>query len=93
MNLEKLEQDWIKRGFSFGVGNIKVNDGVDAAVHNDKDEVVMMESGQFEFILDEETSIQDGNIEVFIPAGTQHSIKNIGINDAKIYYGYRAINP
>ena len=92
MNLQKLEKDWIERGFSFGVGTIKANDGVDEADHENKDEVVVMESGKYEFIVGDETFIQEGNIEVLIPAGAKHSIKNIGTKDSKIYYGYKSIN-
>ena len=88
MNLKQLENDWIKRGFSFGMGTIKANDSVDDAVHDDKDELVFMESGKYEFIVGDKTFFQEGNIEVFIPAGTRHSIKNIGTEESTIYYGY-----
>ena len=79
-------------GVFFGVGTIKPNDGVDEAVHEDKDEVVVLESGKYAFIVDDESFIQDGNIEVLIPAGAKHSIKNIGEKGSKIYLGYREIN-
>ena len=46
MNLKQLENDWIKRGFSFGIGTIKANDSIDNAVHDDKDELVFMECGK-----------------------------------------------
>jgi mannose-6-phosphate isomerase-like protein (cupin superfamily) len=89
MTIAELEADWTKRGFSFGIGTIKSNDGINRAFHDDKDELVFMESGQYEFTLDERTFIQEGNVEVFIPVGTTHSIKNLGPKDAKIYYGYK----
>ncbi len=92
MNLEKLERDWNGRGFSFGVGAIKSNDGVDEAAHDDKDEVVVMGQGKYEFIVSGESFIQEGDVEVYIPAGTRHSIKNVGTQNSKIYFGYQPIN-
>lgn len=92
MNRERLEKDWIARGFSFGVGTIKAGDGVNEAVHDDQDELVVMESGAYEFTVDNEMFIQEGDSEVLIPAGSKHSIKNIGAKDSKIYYGYKPVN-
>lgn len=68
MDIDELEKDWTERGFSFAVGTIKAGDAVDEAFHDDKDELVLMESGEYEFSIDEETFSQNGNIEVFIPA-------------------------
>ena len=90
MDIDKLEIDWTERGFSFGVGTIKAGDAVNEAFHDDKDELVLMENGSYEFTIDNETFIQYGNVEVLIPAGSIHSIKNIGQNDSKIYFGYKA---
>jgi mannose-6-phosphate isomerase-like protein (cupin superfamily) len=92
MNKEKLEKDWTGRGFSFGVGTIKAGDGVNEAVHENQDELVVMERGKYEFTVDNETFIQEGDSEVLIPAGSTHSIKNLGTKDSKIYYGYKLIN-
>ena len=91
MNIEQLEQDWIERGFSFAIGTIKAGDAVSEAFHQDQDELVLMESGYYEFSIDDETFEQNGNIEVFIPAGSVHSIKNIGDQDSKIYFGYKPV--
>jgi len=92
MNKEKLEKDWTGRGFSFGVGTIKAGDGINEAVHDNQDELVVMESGKYEFTVDNETFIQEGGSEVLIPAGSTHSIKNLGSKDSKIYYGYKPVN-
>lgn len=90
MNIDELEKNWTGRGFSFGIGTIKSGDAVDEAVHNDKDELVLMEPGKYEFIIDNKSFLQDGDTEVLIPAGATHTIKNIGPNDSKIYYGYKS---
>ena len=92
MNIDELEKDWTERGFSFGVGIIKVGDGVDKAFHDDKDELVLMEKGKYEFIIDQKSVMQEGEVEVLIPAGSTHSIKNLGSKDSKIYYGYKSKN-
>lgn len=89
MDINDLEKNWTGRGFSFGVGTIKSGDAVDEAVHDDKDELVLMEVGEYEFIIDKESFLQKGGVEVLIPAGATHTIKNIGPNDSKIYYGYK----
>lgn len=92
MNIDNLKKNWTNRGFSFDVGTIKSGDYVDEAVHNDKDELVFMEIGEYEFIIDNESFVQNGDVEVLIPAGSIHTIKNIGPNDSKIYYGYKSKN-
>ena len=88
MDIDDLEKDWTSRGFSFGVGTIKAGE----AFHNDKDELVLMESAEYEFVIGNETFGQNGNIEVLIPVGSVHSIKNMGQSNAKIYFGYRPKN-
>ena len=90
MDMDELEKNWIERGFSFSVGTIKAGDAVDEAFHDDKDELVLMESGAYEFTIGNETFGQNGNVEVLIPAGSVHSIKNLGQSDSKIYFGYKA---
>lgn len=92
MDIEKIESDYIEWGFSFDVGVINAGDGVNEAVHDDKHELVTMENGKYQFIIDSESFFQGGCVEVLIPAGAKHSIKNIGINNSKIYYGYKPIN-
>ncbi len=89
MNIDELEKDWAARGFSFGIGTIKAGDGVSEAVHDDKDELVLMEKGTYEFKIGDKTFMQAGEVEAFIPAGAVHSINNLGPNDSKIYYGYK----
>ena len=92
MSIDELEKDWTERGFSFAVGTIKAGDAVDEAFHDDKDDLVLMESGKYKFIINNESFFQNGNIEVLIPAGSVHSIKNLGKNDSKIYFGYRPVS-
>ena len=69
MSIDELEKNWTDREFSFGIGTIKSGDSVNEAVHDDKDELVFMETGKYEFTIDNEKFMQEGNIEVLIPAG------------------------
>ena len=92
MNIDEIKKDWISRGFSFGIGTIKSKDKVNKAVHYDKDELVIMAKGKYEFILDDESFFQEGCTEVYIPAGSTHSIINLGPHDSKIYYGYKPVD-
>ena len=92
MNIDEIEKDWTERGFSFGVGTIKAGDAVNQAFHDDKDELVLMESGNYEFTIGDKTFTQSGNMEVLIPVGSTHTIKNLGQEDAKIYFGYKTKN-
>lgn len=91
MDIERLEKDWTERGFSFATGTIKAGDAVDTAFHEDQDELVLMEDGLYEFSIGDESFTQNGNIEVFIPAGSVHSIKNLGNSDSKICFGYKPV--
>ena len=90
MNKEELEKNWTDKGFSFGVGTIKAGDGVNEAVHDEQDELVLMEIGKYEFTIGDDSFIQKGGVEVLIPAGVTHSIKNLSGKDSKIYYGYKS---
>ena len=69
MSIDELEKNWTDREFSFGIGTIKSGGSVNEAVHDDKDELVFMETGKYEFTIDNEKFMQEGNIEVLIPAG------------------------
>ncbi len=78
MTEQEIEKSWTERGFSFGVGNIKVGDAVDRAVHEDQDELVIMASGKLEAIIDTDIFYPELGQEMFIPAKKKHSLKNIG---------------
>lgn len=89
MTQEECKKNWKERGYSFGVGSVTLEKGVDEASHYDQDELVVVVNGKLEFIIDDNTFIAECGKEVFIPAKSIHSIKNIGTGDSKIYYGYK----
>ena len=88
----EYEKNWNDRGYSFGVGSIKLDKGVDEAVHDDKDELVVVVNGKLEFTIDDRTFVAECDTEVFIPAKSIHSIKNVGAEVSTIYYGYKPSN-
>ncbi len=92
MSEKEFESNWAKRGFSFGVGSIKLNEGVNNAVHDDKDELVVMVNGRLEFTIGNKIFFPEKNTEILIPAKSRHSIKNIGTEESVIYYGYKSTN-
>jgi len=89
MTEDEFEKNWTKRGFSFSVGSIKLQEEVKDAVHDDQDELIVMVNGKLEVTIGGETFIPDRNQEVLIPAKSNHSIKNIGAVDSIIYFGYK----
>ena len=88
---KELQRNWEERGFSFATGTIKVGDKVDDAVHDDKDELVVIATGKLEFTVGSDTFTPGQNVEVFIPARSRHTIINIGSEDSKILYGYKPL--
>jgi mannose-6-phosphate isomerase-like protein (cupin superfamily) len=87
---KEYEQSWKERGYSFGVGSVTLEKVVAEAVHEDQDELVVVVNGKLKFTLDNDSFIAACDTEVFIPAKSIHSIKNIGTEASKIYYGYKS---
>lgn len=92
MTENEYENNWNNRGYSFGVGTISLEKGVEEAAHDSKDELVVVVNGELEFTINARTFVAECDTEVFIPAKAIHSIKNIGHKVSKIYYGYKSSN-
>jgi mannose-6-phosphate isomerase-like protein (cupin superfamily) len=91
MTEQEYSKNWIARGYSFGVGSVTLERGVDEASHEDQDELVVAVNGKLEFTIDNDTFVAECDSEVFIPAKSIHSIKNVGSESSKIYYGYKPV--
>ncbi len=91
MTEEEYKNNWTTRGYSFATGVITTDRGVDKASHKDQDELVVVVNGTLEFTLDERSFVADNDSEVYIPARSVHSIKNIGAEDSVIYYGHKPV--
>jgi len=91
MTQTAFEQNWHKRGFSFHVGNIKLEEEVLDAMHEDQDELFVNVNGHLEVTMAGKTFQLECMQELFIPAKSKHTIKNIGTSDCQIYYGYQQV--
>ena len=89
MTENEYKKSWEERGYSFGKGTVTLERGVSQASHDKQDELVVVVNGLLEFTIDESTFVAECYKEVFIPAKSVHSIKNIGVEGSVIYYGYK----
>ena len=92
MTENEYRESWAERGLSFGSGTVTLEKGVVQAVHDEKDELVVVANGKLEFIIDENKFVANCDTEIIIPAKAVHSIKNIGSENSVIYYGYKSTN-
>ena len=89
MDIEKLKEDWIKRGFSFSKGNFKKDGVVKQAFHIESDELVFLDKGECLYQLGDKEFTHYGEEEIHIPMKTIHWIKNLSGKNLTIYYGYK----
>ncbi|HUL41511.1 MAG TPA: cupin domain-containing protein [Burkholderiales bacterium] len=88
MDERKIQSDWSKRGYSFGVWIDPPGQVWEGYVH-DSDELLLLVEGQIELaFLGESFSPKIGE-EVLIPAGVSHTVRNIGNSANCWYYGYK----
>lgn len=56
---------------------------------HDSDELVIVLEGELEFEINGHVTHPATGVEIFIPAGVVHSVRNIGGSTARWLYGYR----
>ena len=88
IDLSGVPRDWEDRGFSCDIwvdppGQVWA-DFVHAA-----DELVMPIEGEIELSFAGQTVRPAVGEEVFIPAGAVHTVRNVGPDTSRWYYGYR----
>lgn len=88
INQDDVSRDWAARGFSCALWVDPPGQRWEDFVHP-TDELVLVLEGELEFEIDGEVSHPGTGEEVFIPAGTVHSVRNIGGSTARWLYGYR----
>ena len=88
----QVENAWSERGFSFDVW-IDPPGQVWADFVHSTDEVVMLVEGELELRFGGRTICPQPGEEVLIPAGTAHTVANIGKRTNRWLYGYRHIGP
>lgn len=80
--------DWTDRGFSCELWVDPPGQRWEDFVHA-TDELVMVLEGELEFEIAGQVSHPAVSAEVFLPAGTVHSVRNLGTTTARWLYGYR----
>ena len=88
INQDDVSRDWAARGFSCALWVDPPGQCWENFTHP-TDELVMVLEGELEFEIDGEVSHPATGEELFIPAGTVHSVRNIGGSTARWLYGYR----
>lgn len=67
---------------------IEAGSGIDAEVHDDTDQLLMVVEGEAEVILDgEATQVPVGHL-AYVPAGVHHEVRNAGDGTLRLYTVY-----
>ena len=88
MNQEQIRKNWESRGYSFGVFKDPPDQGWADFVHR-TDELVVLADGEIEIEIEGKSQQPHIGDEVFIPANTVHTVRNIGKTKNVWYYGYK----
>ncbi len=89
MNIQKIEQDWKTRNFSFGVWTDPPGQVWEDYVH-DTDELFMVIEGRVELEMQGRKFCPALGEEILIPANVTHSVRNLGDSTSRWLYGYAA---
>lgn len=91
MKQEDIESNWRVRGFSCELWIDPPGQRWEDFIHK-VDELVIVLRGKVEFEIDGRIFHPACHEELLIPAGTLHSVRNIGQGFAKWLYGYRRMD-
>lgn len=83
-----IQNDWTARGFSCDLWVDPPGQRWEDFVHA-VDELVMIVEGQVEFEIGGVRQQPEPGVELLIPAGVLHSVRNRGRTTARWLYGYR----
>ncbi|MCB1750418.1 MAG: cupin domain-containing protein [Gammaproteobacteria bacterium] len=87
-NTRQISMDWNANGFSCDLWVDPPGQRWEDFVHG-ADELVAVLEGELEFEINGVISRSRIGEEILIPAGTVHSVRNIGKTTARWLYGYR----
>lgn len=88
VNAQEVAVQWVLRGFTCDLWLDPPGQRWEGYVH-DVDELLMIVEGVLELECDTKISRPALGEEVFIPAYTVHSVRNVGGTKARWLYGYR----
>jgi len=83
-----VEKDWNARGFSCDLW-VDAPGRVWRNFIHETDELVMLVEGEEEFEMNGQIHRLDIGQELLIPAGTNHTARNVGRSTLKWLYGYK----
>lgn len=67
---------------------IQPGSGIDAEVHHDTDQIIVVVEGSAEIVLDGQTHETAVGQLAYIPAGTRHEVRNPGKDPLRLYTVY-----
>jgi len=88
MDRVKVEKDWKARGFSSGLW-VDPPGQVWEDYQHDVDELLMVVEGAIEVEMEGKKIYPNAGEEIFIPAKTVHSVRNVGRTTSHWLYGYK----
>ena len=88
MHQEKIRENWESRGFSFGVFKDPPGQVWADFVHR-TDELVVLAGGDIEIEIEGKSQQPRIGEEIFIPANSIHTVRNIGKTNNVWYFGYK----
>lgn len=68
--------------------SVSVEDEIGEEIHDDSDQVIFISSGKAEAIVNGDSFSMIENDVLYVPAGMKHNLKNIGLEDLKLYTIY-----
>ena len=89
MNQEQIRKNWESRGYSFGIFKDSPGQVWADFIHR-TDELVVLAEGNIEIEIEGKSQQPQIGEEVFIPANTIHTVRNIGKTNNVWYYGYKS---
>ena len=88
MHQEKIRENWESRGYSFGVYKDPPGQVWADFVHR-TDELVVLAGGDIEIEIEGKSQQPQIGEEIFIPANSIHTVRNIGKTNNVWYFGYK----
>ena len=88
MHQEKIRENWESRGYSFGVFKDSPGQVWADFVHR-TDELVVLAGGDIEIEIEGKSQQPRIGEEIFIPANSIHTVRNIGKTNNVWYFGYK----
>ena len=88
MHQEKIRVNWESRGYSFGVFKDPPGQVWADFVHR-TDELVVLAGGDIEIEIEGKSQQPRIGEEIFIPANSIHTVRNIGKTNNVWYFGYK----